>query len=189
MHNGLVGNDTMHKNIFLTGAKKTGKSTIITNAVSQLNLRPSGFQTIPMQIGQDNQEGYGIIKAGLPPLCNQQATPIGIKDNQNSIVPIPSAFDKEGVSIIKESLAEQPQLLLMDELGFLENNSPHFQEWVFRCLVSPYPVLGVIKPVQTPFLDRIRAFPGVLLIEIDLCNRKCIASHLISILRKIIQDY
>ena len=39
----------------------------------------------------------------------------------------------------------------MDELGFFESEALNFQKQVLKCLASPIPVLGVIKPLSTPF--------------------------------------
>ena len=53
------------------------------------------------------------------------------------------------------------QLLLMDELGMMENAATLFAQAVSQCLDGAIPILGVVKPRSTPLLDAVRAHPAV----------------------------
>lgn len=66
--------------------------------------------------------------------------------------------------------------MLMDELGFMENEAELFQEAVIETLKSGVPVLGVVKKKSSPFLDRVRALAGVRIIEVTEENRDSLAA-------------
>lgn len=58
-------------------------------------------------------------------------------------------------------------ILLLDELGRLESNSPRFQAAVLKALESHQKTIGVIQKTSTPFLDRVRQNKRVSVLEFD----------------------
>jgi nucleoside-triphosphatase len=88
-------------------------------------------------------------------------------------------FDVLGVRILADrAAARRAGRIVMDELGFLETGAPRFQAAVMDCLDGDVPILGVIKPDRTPFLDRVRAHKAVHLIEVTLENRAALTDEL-----------
>lgn len=82
----------------------------------------------------------------------------------------PQVFDSLGCRLLEN--AEQADIIVMDELGFLESDARIFQNRILKILDGDIPVIGVIKPKRSEFLDRVRAHPKVKLVEITPENRE-----------------
>lgn len=78
---------------------------------------------------------------------------MGTCDSRRS-VRYPEVFDRLGPPLLTSG-----GLLVMDELGFLENDAHRFQAAVLAALDGSTPVLAAIKPKETDFLRRVRQHP------------------------------
>ena len=187
-------------NIFLTGEKGIGKSTIINRFAKTLDFLPTGFQTLMIRADNDETGNCGLdtviirpFKADLPYEKNTviDIDEIGIvatRENQNYMMDVnKEAFDVTGVKLLCASLrAGQTRLIIMDELGFMEKDANIFQAEVFKCLDCEIPVLGVLRKLSTPFLDTIIEREDVLVLEVTDKNRDQLFSD-IAITRKYAQ--
>lgn len=165
------------KHIFLTGEIKVGKSTIISRITSGLDFTPKGFNTLPGRISNDGGVEsdhvyiipYGMVldeDAGVRPVALRGRGETGAKSYFEAY---PEIFDTVGADILKNS--GDARLIIMDELGFMENDAHLFRQEVLHLLDGEIPILGVIKPRRTPFLDSIRAHKNVTTIEVTVENR------------------
>jgi nucleoside-triphosphatase len=173
----------MHRHIFLTGEKGVGKSTIIKRVLTDLEIKnPAGFRTFCERENKDNRDRVYIIPSHRH--CEERSDEaiqrknkktdhlISIKNKGNKgFEPYPEVFDTAGVEILKKSLTGDNPIILMDELGFLEWDALLFQEEIIKMLDLGLPVIGVIKPRSTPFLDRVRAHNLVDVFEVTEENR------------------
>ncbi|NLC38339.1 MAG: hypothetical protein GX779_03595 [Clostridia bacterium] len=172
------------KNIFLTGEKQVGKSTLINRVLKNFSFRTYGFRTMPYF---QQKALTGFLMESLRPAITYPKKPfISRKLEDGSWISYPQTFEEFGTSILLDCLESKPDLILMDELGFLENDAPLFQETVLKCLSSKLPVLGVIKAVSTPFLDAIRARDDLLILPVDPANRESRYPQLVQILQKLL---
>ncbi|NLM43911.1 MAG: hypothetical protein GX201_07875 [Clostridiales bacterium] len=172
----------MYKNIFITGNIKVGKSTLLQNVIGELQGTIAGFKTLPIM---KDELRLGFIIA--PWEYNEEKLHgryIAKHLSDGNWIIFPKVFDTFGVKILYESLNKNPSLIIMDELGFFESHSFAFQKRVHLCLDSPITVLGVIKPVETPFLNSIRERKDVLILEISESNREDQKKLLIELYRK-----
>ncbi|HHX75328.1 MAG TPA: methyltransferase domain-containing protein, partial [Firmicutes bacterium] len=161
----------MIKNIFLTGDLRAGKSTLLNHLASSLPLsQVAGFRT-SRYYQEKKLTGFYLEDIRHPVEVSDDKF-IGRCIGDNYWVSLPATFDAYGVKILDECLREKPELVIMDELGFFENDAHRFQEKVFAVLDSPLPVLGVLKKKDTEFLNRIRARDDILLFEITPANRE-----------------
>jgi len=156
------------KNIFLTGEIKVGKSTLLNKALQSQNINVLGFKTLPVL---ENDILTGFTMQSLKTGDTYQDPYIGKQLPSGAWTAVPETFERYGVNILKAALAAEPDLILMDELGFFESQAREFQKLVHQCLASSIPVLGVIKPISTPFLDAVRAAPNTVLLKITKDNR------------------
>lgn len=170
-YNILTGGEFVN-NIFLYGDIGVGKSTIIRNFIEYLNCSIGGF--IEKHNIYDDRKEFRIIS-----LYDGQVTePIGISFlNKDKIMSFSEVFEKDGVEIIQNSLRER-QLIIIDELGFLESAAREFQKAVYEALNSIKPVIGVIKAKGSKFLDGIRKRDDVILIEVKESNRNEVLNEL-----------
>ena len=82
----------------------------------------------------------------------------------------PEVFDTLGTAYLRDIRA--CQVVLMDELGFLERDAHRFQEAVLAALKGAQPVLAAVKNRNDPFLQAVRGVPGVRVLYITRENRE-----------------
>lgn len=153
-------------NLFLTGDRNVGKSTIINRVVNGLALDAGGFHTL---ISDEISPGVDCVYI-LPygEYDYSRLNPIGKRDkNAGRPVSYPEVFDTFGVDILNNLSCE---VIILDELGFMERKAKGFQDRVLEILDGDIPVLGVIKKDSDEFLDRVKE--KVQLIEVTMDNRK-----------------
>lgn len=113
---------------------------------------------------------------GQPFRSLEAANLVGTCDSRSSIRH-PEVFDGLGAQLIKS--APSGGIILMDELGFLENDARVFQSTVLRALDSETPVLAAVKPKDTPFLRAVRGHENAELVFIDEQNRDALLEKLL----------
>ena len=156
-------------NIFLTGEKQIGKTTIIEKTLALLNKDYGGFKTY---FGPDRDLPNRLLYMNSitePYIYNEEYGIVQISEYAKPQV-IENRFNTFGVELIKEAI-ENKQLLVMDECGGFERNSFQFQEQVYKALDSNVPVLGVIKLECSGWVEKIRSHPEVELIIVTKANR------------------
>lgn len=160
------------KNVFLTGERKIGKSTIIKKALEAFKGSLGGFKTAPCFLG-DGSKRYTI--EGLNPIFRGEARWICVDNGEGRMIGLTGTFEDYGVRILKHSLKEKPDLIIMDELGLFESEAYNFQKHVFAVLESPLPVLGVLKAASSSFLNEIRNRRDVIILPVTGENRDLLA--------------
>jgi nucleoside-triphosphatase len=168
------------KHIFLTGDMQIGKSTVILKTLQLLNVKFGGFRTY---FGADRSNPNRCLymsSASLPAKYDESSvvarfTPVSPPEI------FPERFNALGVEYIKEAL-KTADLIVMDELGNLENTALRFQNAVLDTLNGDVPILGVIKLSATGWVDKIRNHPKVELVHVDKENRDALPNALISYL-------
>lgn len=160
----------MYKNIFLTGKTKVGKSTLLQNTLAKLEGQFTGFVTVPEMKGKF-LSGFLMIPWEHK---DRHYAPLYIAKHMpdDRWVAVTESFDISGTEILDNCLNKNPNLIVMDELGFFESNALAFQSKVHQCLDSSIPVLGVIKPIGTPFMNSIRGRKDVFILEVTEENRQ-----------------
>lgn len=178
------------KNIFLTGDRNIGKSTIIykvKNMLKEEGLGFCGFETLPYtENGKlvgfyiesvKNPGSKGTVFKRMIGKCIGYRKAIGFTET----------FEEIGVKILEESLGRQNDIIIMDELGILEKDALCFQRLVKDALSSKQIVLGVIKLKSSPFLDSIRNRKDVEVLEVNMQNRSDLPLEIYKKLKKILK--
>lgn len=166
-------------NLFLTGEKGVGKSTLLQKLLTELKIEPVGFFTLPYY--QDGQR-KGFYLHSLTPLANNDQ-PISIQLDSSSCQPIVGTFDELGCAILRNAMLEQKRVLVIDELGTLESSAFAFLQQVYVCLDQNQLVLGVLKQADSHFLATIRAHPQSKIYTLTTTNRVQVYHELLTILK------
>lgn len=166
-------------NLFLTGKIGVGKSTIINKILKEINYSTGGYITEKVEDGSiktftikslhDNKIKYNIAKVNK----NTFEKEIFI---DNFTYNIPLMLDKD---------LKNKDLIILDELGFMENDIDPFTSKIYEILDSDKTVFGVLKDYDCEFLNNIRQRDDVIIIEITEDNRDIIVEEILSILLKI----
>ncbi|HZJ85325.1 MAG TPA: nucleoside-triphosphatase [Syntrophomonadaceae bacterium] len=172
----------MIKNIFLTGPRNVGKSTIIKAALVLFVGTVGGFTTLPKLLN-DGRRVFLMDSFNLDYPANYIPYICEVGKNAK-LEPILKTFDDFGVRILDDSLQKEVDLVVMDELGVFESEAIYFQEKVKSCLASPIPVLGVIKAKDTKFLKEISDRTDVQVVNVTVNNRKLIKTEIQNIIVK-----
>ncbi len=158
-----------------------GKSTIIKKVLSSLPISYSGFFTKKVS----SSDNSGDMSVHIYSAVSNHDTVFSDKNcvgqRQDSIMTaFNKVFDSLGCNILTS--ATDSDVIVMDELGFLENNACKFRQSVLNLVRSNKTILGVIKSKQTEFLDEIRHDPNTLVLTVTPQNRDNVLSKLIKLL-------
>lgn len=151
-------------NVFLTGNVQVGKSTAIKRFLEKENISPLGFTTHLdrstglLTIKIIGKDGDREIKA---------AAPIG----GSRPVPDIEAFDRAGKMLTYMDTSDC-DMLIMDELGFMERDAHVFTDAVPAMLDRGIRTVGVLrnKP-DGPFWDMLHERDDTVILTVDEENR------------------
>jgi len=87
-----------------------------------------------------------------------------------------NAFDERGSRLLAES--KGADLIIMDELGFLESDAAVFRRAVMDTLAGGVPVLGVMRLGDVPWHEAIKRHPSVTIIDVSEKNRNALPQEL-----------
>ena len=166
----------MLNNIFLTGPVGVGKSTILYNALKELDVSLGGY--ITQRVYQKDYMKF-IVKSLYD---MEQHTIIEIDTNRNLKRVFTEVFENGLIHILDKSI-DHSDLIVLDELGIAENDIEIFTTKVFQLLDSKKIVFGVLKDSDCEFLNQIRNRDDVIIIRITEENRDHILEEILGILR------
>lgn len=172
--------DTKRKHIFLTGDKQVGKSTAIQKVLESLDMKVEGFRTLPYEI-----EGCikGFYLHSINPMEEyENNSPICIRVGLQKNKSIPETYENLGVKILKEVKGDG--VILLDEIGKLENKAFLFQQEVFNCLDKHKQVIGVLQKTQSVLVEAISKREDVVVLTVTKENRDEIPQKIIEILKQ-----
>ena len=135
----------MKRHLLICGERGVGKSTLIHRLLEHSTREVGGFVTKRLPVADEN----GFFPIYLYPASqsegerrNETANLVGTCDSRSSIRH-PEVFDGLGAQLIKS--APSGGIILMDELGFLENDARVFQSAVLCALDGDTPVLAASR--------------------------------------------
>lgn len=165
----------MDRHILICGERGVGKSTLIRRLLAESTLPVGGFVTRRLtQADGDGMFPIYLHPAAMPPEERPYDPEhlVGTCDSRRS-VRYPEAFDRLGPPLLTSG-----GLLVMDELGFLENDAHRFQAAVLAALDGSTPVLAAVKPKDTEFLCQVRQHPHGEVFYLTPENRDTLYEHL-----------
>ena len=132
--------------LFLTGARQVGKSTALRRALAASGLRYGGVMT-------RFDSRHGERKLYLLPYSASEALPEDLPESHicarmgaEGRRADPAVFDTLGASLLREAALDPAvDILVIDELGFLEAEAEGFRAAVYEALQGTKPVLGVVR--------------------------------------------
>ena len=164
-------------NLFLTGEEQIGKSTLLNKVLDIFDVSVGGYlttrtfkddvTTFTARSLYDKTSNYDIAKINIVQPCRKIYLQI---------------FKDDLVDILELS-RENRDLVVLDELGFMEENVTPFKNEVLNLLSCSTPVFGVLKDAYSPFLNEIKARDDVMIIEVDEDNRDHLDEKIVDVLK------
>ena len=154
------------KNIFITSKRGIEISPILKEILDELEATIGGYKIV-------------ITKEGDERIFDLTSLYDGEKGNiffrKNDITWISKLnkeiFNIKGVEILKKSFNDR-DIIVMDEIGFLESKAEEFKKEIINILESPKIVLGVLKDRETEFLDSLRKREDIKIFRVEEDNKK-----------------
>ncbi|MBQ0041071.1 MAG: hypothetical protein KBS56_03495 [Clostridiales bacterium] len=165
----------MKKHIVIAGKRQVGKSTLVNRLLTDCDKPVYGFRTA---VGGSLKKGYRsffIHPASCTERSESEENHIG---DGNGVSPIfyTDVFDSYGVSCLE---AKSDGIIVMDELGFMENEAELFKSKVLECLDGDIPVIATAKAgMNTEFLNAVLNHPNADVYYIDEQNRDSLYEEL-----------
>lgn len=155
----------LRMNILLTGDINAGKTTVIDQVLAQYWDDVRGFRTVREKTEFD--DFYGVYLQDIRDTRGrlQIHSRVGSCKPDRSLTSYDTVFETLGVKLL--SFDKLPNLVVMDELGVLEENCPLFQQKVSCCLDANFDVIAAIKKRNSLFLNIIRERNDVVILEVE----------------------
>lgn len=153
------------KKIFITGERGVGKSTLLKKIIKNVDCSIGGFIQEKEFIGESK-------RFKVNSLYNlEESYTIGFYDaKKRELHSDMNMFNIISQDILLKSL-DNRELIVLDELGFMEEKAPLFKETVFKILNSNKAVIGVLKECDGNFVQKIAKREDVQVFKIDENNR------------------
>lgn len=167
------------QHLFLTGDRQVGKSTLLNKWLAQIDVSMSGFYTRKC-ISEDGHLFVHMLAAGRED--RPTSDNILFDCRERDLAAASERFNQLGCPLLHQ--AENTQLIMMDEIGIMEEQAGLFREAVLHTLDGGIPVIGVLREECTdpPLIRSIKNHPDVQIIEVTKENRDELALSLPDIL-------
>jgi len=138
------------KHLLITGCKICGKTTVL-NEILKNEKSYGGIRTyavrddkIPPKFVVMQDINYSSIN-GIIAVRNEACT---------GLIPMSETFENLGMDILNRYIKSDNRLIAIDEIGFLEDNSPNYQNEIMKCFEKKS-VMAVIRKETTPFVEKL----------------------------------
>lgn len=156
------------KNILITGNPGVGKTTLIRDIISKLNISAGGFYTAEVRDENGKRWGFKIIS-----LDGQEdvlaSVDIISPHRVGKYCVNAEAMDRVGVPAVRDAL-EHDEVVVIDEIGRMELTSKGFRDVVAQALDSPKPVLGTVAIKNIHFAKKAREREDTRVIRLTRAN-------------------
>lgn len=146
------------RHLLITGGKGRGKTTLLESLLAG--------EKIPGLRSGVERGGDGLPKlVWLEERGGSERCVIG-RRGQASMEPVPGVLDTEGTELVRRVLAAPGEWAAVDEIGFLEQSSPAYQQALWN-LLEHKRMLAVLRKEDLPFLNRLRERADCFVLDLD----------------------
>lgn len=155
------------KHILICGRPHVGKTTLIHKLLADYTGRISGYTT-KLGMKENHWKYFYLYPADATEYIPSEANCIGWGNGKERHTNR-EIFEGLGIPYLKENVGD---LILMDEIGFMETGAPDFCQAILDCLDGDTPVLAAVKDKPgVEFLDAVRNHPNAQIYWITKENR------------------
>ena len=170
----------------IVGANGTGKTTLIRRVLQTLQRPVYGFETVKEDALADaiHASPIHIYEAGKPHHPSRSNLVGYCRDKK--AVPICEGFDQ-----FARQFSPQPGadcIIEMDEIGFLESQSPLFCEMILSQLDGNRPVIAAVRDKDRPFLHSVRSHPNARCFFLTPENRDALFPEVLAFMKDQLEE-
>lgn len=162
------------KHLLLTGSKKSGKTHLVQELSTLLGYEsPNLIPGITTLVHPHSHVSIKDHLTGETSVIGRFSPSAGQTGHQMS--PVPEGFLTLGISAMERAMSSTSDWVLLDELGYLENDCPAFQDTILT-LFHKKRTITVIRKESSSFLDALRSRTDVYLLDLDepVCSIGCV---------------
>ena len=159
----------LKKNIFLTGALSSGKTTVIKKIVDALNK-----QKIPAAGFYTEEERQGDRRVGfLMRTLDAQNAYLAHQDIESDYHIRRYGVDIQNIETLAVGsiIPKEGHIIILDEIGKMECFSEKFKAAALKALDAPNIVIGTVTFGGDEFIQKIKKREDVDILEVTLDNR------------------
>lgn len=153
-------------NIFLTGEKGIGKTTLINKILNHINCDIGGYTVKPIIEG--NLKHFYI--SSIEDISKKALMATGDTTKRKIVTIYEDSLNNFGAELINECIKTK-DLIILDEIGFIESKCINFKNSVIKALNSNKTVIGVLKEFNGDFIKIIKERDDVILFVVNERNR------------------
>lgn len=182
-------------NLFLTGPRGVGKTTILFRALRYCRVRAGGY-VVKKVFREGRRVGMDIVdlttggRRRLITFIEARGSQVPEVPVWGWSLPVPvvdlGGFVEVGIPAIRSALESRADIVVLDEIGRFEVGVPGFVDMIDEALCSPVPVTGVLKAESNALLDGIRARPDIRLVHVDRAGRNTAETEYRQLLRDLL---
>jgi len=167
----------MGRTLLLTGRPGIGKTTVIKAVAEPLGERVGGFYTEEIR-GPGGRKGFRLVT-----LDGQEAVMAHVNLRGQGRPRVGrygvdvEAIERVGVAALQRAM-QKGQIVVVDEIGKMELFCRPFREAVLRAVSGPYTVVAAVMAKPNPWVDGLKATPGVTVWEVTAGNRDGLAERI-----------
>ncbi len=174
-------NGAVIKNVFLTGDFGVGKSSAVAEIIKQLGCRFDGLITKRIT---ENERTVGF---SLSSICNENSHVFAHEDFDEPIRYDrfgirPWVFDTYGVAILK-NIGSETKLIVIDEVGIMEQQAGLFISQFLQILNGRLPVLAVVQKRADYIWRQVEGRKDSVVFRMGQGDGKRITDRIVAILR------
>lgn len=168
-------------NIIVCGCSGSGKTTAIKRILSGCEEPVYGFWTEKLAENPQTGSSPVYIHGCCEQLSFAQDHQIGSCKNR-SAEKYPWVFDDVGVKLLCD--IPQGSLVLLDEIGVMEDAAKKFTARLFELLDGNYRVIAAVRDRSTPLLDAVRGHVKSINVSAEEANTPEFVAHAKEILKR-----
>lgn len=155
-------NKSNKKHLLITGSKKSGKTTILKEILKD---KYSYGGIITYVVRDDKIPPKYVVLEDINDSTNKGIVAVRNK-KATALIPNIQTFETLGVNIFNKYIHSDVKLIVVDEVGFLENDAKEYQKKILEVLDKKTAFL-VLRKDSIPFIEEIINRDDVCLFDID----------------------
>jgi len=173
----------MGRTLLLTGKPGIGKTTVIKAVAETLGNRAGGFYTEEMR-GPGGRKGFRLVTLDGQETVMAHVNLRGQGRPRVSRYGVDAgAVEHVGVAALRRAM-KAGRIVVIDEIGKMELFCGPFKDAVLQAVGGPYTVVATVMAKPNPWVEGLKAMPGVTLWKVTAENRDGLAEQIVEWLKR-----